>query len=175
MFLINRCHWCLGDLSPVWGDFCGSWNIFLFHATRDQREDSGRDRQGAAFKQVGSTCVRWNMLHGDWRWVLRYSFWPCLVGLITKRGAVASSAGEILHSTRGWTVRLALQGWERDSIIPAGNVEHWTQIRIYWKRTRPPIHPTTTNMDGEAKRFQVLNHAFTCMVISTISRWTPKH
>lgn len=51
---INRCNWSVRHVSLVWDECCGSWNLLLLHAPRDQREDSGGDRQGAASEQVRS-------------------------------------------------------------------------------------------------------------------------
>lgn len=67
MFLINRCDRSVWDVSFVWDGCCGSCGLLLLHATRDQREDSGADRQGTAFKQVGSIFV-WLKTHNNVRW-----------------------------------------------------------------------------------------------------------
>lgn len=126
VFLINRCDWSVGDVSVVWDERRGGWSFLLLHGTRDQREDSGGDRQGAAFKQVGSIFVWWNA-DNNVRWcVLRHWCvcpWTCLTGFTTVRSAAASSAGDT-HSTRECTVKLAPQGDSCDITILTGITTH---------------------------------------------------
>lgn len=49
---MNRGRRSVRDFYALRGARVLSWNILLLRTSRDQREDSGGDRSGAAFKQV---------------------------------------------------------------------------------------------------------------------------